>query len=87
MYLHLGKNTVIKTENIVGIFDLDTSTISKNTRNYLTKAQKSGRIINVSQELPKSFVVCKDAHGIKDYVSQISSQTLQKRNENLLKDV
>lgn len=86
MYLHLGKNTVIKTKDIVGIFDMDTSTISKNTRDYLAKAEKSGRIINVSQELPKSFVICKDTDGIKVYISQISSQTLQKRKVSLLKE-
>ncbi|MGN1467326.1 MAG: extracellular matrix regulator RemB [Ruminococcus sp.] len=87
MYLHLGKNTVIKTKDIVGIFDMDTSTISKNTRDYLAKAEKAGRVINVSTELPKSFVVCMDKEGIKVYISQISSQTLQKRNFNFLKEV
>lgn len=86
MYLHLGKNTVIKTKNIVGIFDMDTSTISKNTRDYLAKAEKSGRVINVSMELPKSFVVCRDTDGIKVYISQISSQTLQKRKDSSLKE-
>lgn len=87
MYLHLGKNTVINTKDIVGIFDMDTSTISKNTRDYLSVAEKAGRVINVSMELPKSFVVCKDEEGIKVYISQISSQTLQKRKINLQKDV
>lgn len=86
MYLHLGKNTVIKTKNIVGIFDMDTSTISKNTRDYLAKAEKSGRVINVSMELPKSFVVCREIDGIKVYISQISSQTLQKRKDSSLKE-
>ena len=32
MYLHLGQDTVIKMEEIIGIFDLETSTISKITR-------------------------------------------------------
>lgn len=86
MYLHLGKNTVIKTKNIVGIFDMDTSTISKNTRDYLAKAEKAGRVINVSMELPKSFVVCRDTDGIKVYISQISSQTLQKRKDSSIKE-
>lgn len=87
MYLHLGKNTVIKNKDIVGIFDMDTSTISKNTREYLAKAEKSGRVVNVSLELPKSFVVCKNNGDTKVYISQISSQTLQKRNVSLLKEV
>ncbi len=79
MYLHLGQDTVIKTDEILGIFDLDTSTISKNTRNYLALAEKAGRVINVSMELPKSFVVCSSEGKIKVYISQISSSTLLKR--------
>lgn len=82
MYLHLGENTVIRTDNIIGIFDMDTSTISKWTKDYLSNATKNKRVINVSMELPKSFVVCNENNEIKVYVSQISSQTLMKRKSN-----
>ncbi|MDY4813416.1 MAG: DUF370 domain-containing protein [Ruminococcus sp.] len=83
MYLHLGENTVVRTDDIIGIFDMDTSTISKWTKNYLSNATKSKRVINVSMELPKSYVVCNEDNEIKVYVSQISSQTLMKRKSNL----
>ena len=82
MYLHLGENTVARTDNIIGIFDMDTSTISKWTKDYLSNATKNKRVINVSMELPKSFVVCNENNEIKVYVSQISSQTLMKRKSN-----
>ena len=82
MYLHLGANTVVRTDNIIGIFDMDTSTISKWTKDYLSNATKNKRVINVSMELPKSFVVCNENNEIKVYVSQISSQTLMKRKSN-----
>ena len=58
MYLHLGKDTVIKDEDIIGIFDLDTATVSRHTRKYLNLAEKKGETVTVSYELPKSFVVC-----------------------------
>ncbi len=84
MYLHIGKETIIKTNDIVGIFDLDTATISKSTRNYLSVAEKSGDVINVTSELPKSFIVCKEPDGKrKIYISQISSSTLNKRSEHI----
>ena len=83
MYLHLGENTVVRTDDIIGIFDMDTSTISKWTKNYLSNATKKKRVINVSMELPKSYVVCNEDEEIKVYVSQISSQTLMKRKSNL----
>nr|WP_319489597.1 extracellular matrix/biofilm biosynthesis regulator RemA family protein [uncultured Caproiciproducens sp.] len=80
MYLHLGQDTVIKTNDIVGIFDMETSTISKSTRNYLSAAQKAGRVVNVSMEMPKSFVLCCDKRNrLTVYITQISSSTLLKR--------
>ena len=82
MYLHLGENTVVRTDSIIGIFDMDTSTISKWIKDYLSNATKNKRVINVSMELPKSFVVCNENNEIKVYVSQISSQTLMKRKSN-----
>ncbi len=79
MYLHLGSDVVILKTSIIGIFDLDTSTISKNTRNYLALAEREGRVVTVSYELPRSFVAAYEDGGIKIYISQLSSQTLLKR--------
>lgn len=80
MYLHLGQDTVVSFDEIIGIFDLDTTTVSKISRDYLTKAEKSGKVINVSTDLPKSFVLCKKENGTENiYLSQISSTTLLKR--------
>lgn len=87
MYLHLGENTVVTTKSILGIFDLDTTTISKHTREYLAKAEKAGNVINVSEELPKSFIVCMENNKTTVYISQISSRTLLKRNNGLRKDM
>lgn len=84
MYLHLGQSTVVRYDEIIGIFDLDATTVMKSTRDYLTKAEKSGEVINVSYELPKSFVLCKAKNdaGQRVYISQISSATLLKRVKN-----
>lgn len=80
MFLHLGQYTVIKIDDIVGIFDIDNTTVSKHTRNYLSEATKKGRVVNVSLELPKSFIVCKEKNGEETvYISQLAPQTLVKR--------
>ena len=60
MFLHLGQDTIITTENIIGIFDLDTSTVMKSTRDFLNTMTKAKKVINVSYELPKSFVLTYD---------------------------
>ena len=84
MFLHLGESTVISTEEIIGIFDLDNTTVSKTTRDYLSLMQKNKKIVNVSYDLPKSFVLChkKETGENIVYISPISSQTLYKRIQN-----
>ena len=83
MYLHLGQSTVVKTESIIGIFDLDTATVAKPTRDFLREAEKQGRVINVTYELPKSFIVCEEESKITVYISQLSTTTLLKRAGNI----
>ena len=84
MYLHLGNDYIVKTQTVVGIFDLETSTINKHTRKMLSVFQKKGDVINVTDEMPKTFILCKEENGReKIYVSNISSATLLKRLELL----
>ena len=78
MYLHLGQNTVVRTKEILGIFDLDTTTVSAKTRAFLKTAQNAGKVISVSQELPKSFILCENGNV---YISQLSPATLLSRLE------
>ncbi|WP_071431618.1 extracellular matrix regulator RemB [Angelakisella massiliensis] len=80
MYLHLGQDTVVRTSEIIGIFDMDNATVGKSTRQFLAQAEKRGQVVNVTGELPKTFVVCRDKRGeVRVYISQISSATLRKR--------
>lgn len=88
MYLHLGQDTVVRAQDIVGIFDMDNTTVSVSGRRFLAVAQKSGMVVDVTTELPKSFVITREkpAGGrnrgkgeIKVYISQMSTATLKKR--------
>lgn len=84
MYLHLGKNVVVAYSEIVAVCDLDNSSHSHITRAYLTVAEKSGQVINVCDDLPKSFVVCQKPDGNQIlYLSQLASSTLLKRANTL----
>lgn len=79
MYLHLGQETILRTREILGVFDLDTATVSKHTRAFLAAAEKRGQVVNVTSELPKSFIVTAGSRP-KVYISQISAATLKKRS-------
>lgn len=83
MYLHLGQNEIIAERRIIGIFDLDKASYGKRTREYLAAAEKDGVVLDVSGDIPKSFLVCDHPyHKQIVYLSQLNSGTLQKRAES-----
>ena len=55
--LSLGSGVSVPNEDILGIFDMDTATVSPVTKKFLNTAQKNGCVSVVGEELPKSFVV------------------------------
>lgn len=80
MYLELAPDTVVRKKEVIGIFDLDTSTVMKNTRDYLARAEKSGQAETVTLDLPKSFTVTSiGKNDQKIYISKYTTDTLAKR--------
>ncbi len=82
MYLDLSPDTVILNKNIIGIFDTDTSTVVKNTRDYLTKAEKNRQVITVTTDIPRSFTVTADKNDKTNQtviISKYSTLTLLSR--------
>ncbi|MCQ2451155.1 MAG: DUF370 domain-containing protein [Clostridia bacterium] len=83
MYVHIGNDFIINDEDIVAVFDIDSSSISVKTRNFLNNAEKNKEIVNISTDIPRSFIVCKKNNKNIVYLSQLSSSTIGKRiNKN-----
>ncbi len=83
MYLHLGGDIYVRIQSIVAIMDLETTSVSKITKDFLKKVQKTSPVISVNDELPKSYVIVSENKKTKVYISPISSQTLLKRASNI----
>lgn len=74
MYIHIGSNKSVRKSDIVAIFDLDTSTVSVHTRNYLARAQREGRVKTLGLDLPKSFILMNDG---TVYLSPFNTTTVK----------
>lgn len=86
MYLHLGGDVAVRTDEIIGIFDMDNTTVSAKTRSFLKNSQKAGEITDVTDDLPKSFIVTASSGKKQVYISSLATRTLLKRakSENLI---
>ena len=87
MYLHTGNGQTLKKKKIIGIFDMDTSTISRHTKTLLSKNQKEGKVEYGDDDIPRSFILYEDKE--KSYrirLSRISTTGLLSRitSENLV---
>ncbi|MDL2280500.1 DUF370 domain-containing protein [Selenomonadales bacterium OttesenSCG-928-I06] len=80
MFLHIGIDKIIPFSSVIAILDVKISKLSINDQ-YFKKAYKNKnlKIIDVSENDPKSFIVTDK----EIYFSAISSQTLKKRTLNL----
>lgn len=81
MFLHIGSDVVVRTEDIIAVFDMDNTTIAKSSRNFLAEAQKTGAVVNICDDLPKSYVVTNYEGATKVYISSVASQTIYKRSD------
>ena len=82
MYLHIGKGKTLKDKDIIGIFDLDTSTVSEKTKEFLNKKEKERLTEYADFDLPRSFILCKNNdNGYKVVFSRISTVGLKDRAE------
>ena len=84
MYIHLGRDYVLNDRDIIGIFNLETTTISPRGREFLNYAQKNGAVVSLSDELPQSYVLADG--GVVDtvYLSELSSAVLRRRAEKMI---
>ena len=79
MYLHLGQDCVVREKTVIGIFDLDNTSYSKITRDFLNRAEREGRAVYVTEDLPKAFAVTAEDGKSRVYLTQLASQTLIRR--------
>ena len=84
MFLHIGNNVLCDDRDLIGIFDLDNLTESKDSMDFLERVEKNESLINIGNEfdLPKSLIVTRKEWKDVLYVSPITSQTLYKRSKN-----
>ncbi|MBQ7026859.1 MAG: DUF370 domain-containing protein [Ruminococcus sp.] len=79
MYLHIGNNYSVDTRDIVGIFDIENTTVEKCTKILLDRAEKEKKCVYTTYEMPKSFIITVRNGRERLYISQLAASTLRKR--------
>ena len=84
MYIHLGRDYVLNDRDIIGIFDLETTTTSPRGREFLNYAQKNGAVVSLSDELPQCYVLADGGLVDAVYLSELSSAAMRRRAQKMV---
>ena len=88
MYIHLGLGVVVREEDVIGIFDLENTTVAETMRDFLKRAQQDNLVEDVCYDLPRSIVICRDfVCGQRVYITQVAPTTLLRRSRAELRGV
>lgn len=79
MYIHLGSDTVVRDSDIIGVFDIENTSVSRDSREFLAASGKRKSAVTVSYEMPRSFVAATVEGRERVYISNVSSSTIIKR--------
>lgn len=81
MYIYLGSDSVVRSEDIIGVFDIENTSVGKITREYLSAAGKRKSDVYVSYDMPKSFILTERDGRERVFISPISPATIIKRTK------
>lgn len=79
MYVDIGLDLVVRAGQVLGVFDLDNTSWSKRTREFLERAQDEGNVIEATDELPKSFVLTSEYGQTRVYLTKYNASVLARR--------
>lgn len=79
MFVHIGENVGVKSNEIIGIFDLENATVRESSRGFLVDAEKKSRVTYTSDKMPRSFVVTSSKDGVRVFLTQLSAKAIYER--------
>lgn len=79
MYVHIGKESVINSNNILVILNIRALTKKNDLKDICKNIGISDNIIDVAEDKKKTLILCDVNSTLKGYVTSISSKTIARR--------
>lgn len=79
MYLQLGPEISVRTEEIIGVFSINTAFCCEDSSEFLKISDEEGFVYDLCDDIKKSVVIAEINKNSKIFLSPISSSTLIKR--------
>ena len=86
-YLQLEKGESIDKNSIIGIFDIEIASISQETKDLFKRKEEEHGVVSLSNDLPKSFILCDGEYSDTVYLTGISTESIKKRLNNEIRPI
>jgi len=86
-YFQLEKGESIEKNTIIGIFDIESASVSADTRMLFRRKEEEKGVVSLCNDLPKSFLLCDGEFTDTVYISGISPESIIKRIESEIKPI
>lgn len=86
-YLQLEKGESIDKTTVIGIFDIETASMSQATKELFRRKEEERGVISLSNDLPKSFLVVDGEYADSVYITGLSTESIKKRLDNGIKPI
>ena len=83
MYLHIGKDIIIKRDEIIRIYNIESILDTKEYNCIIETLKEVNRIQDISNGEPKTLVLYKKENNLCGVISNVSSNSIGKRNTKM----
>ena len=84
MYLTVDKEFIIKKEDIIGIFNIESIKNTNEFKAIFEKLKNDGKILNYAKNETKSFILYKKENELYGIIAGVASSSIEKRGKSKL---
>ncbi len=81
-YIQLEKGESIAKDEIIGIFDIEVMGNASGSKEFFRRNEDERSVISLSNDLPKSVILCDGEYADRIYISGLSTDSIKKRTES-----
>lgn len=79
MFIHPGKNAVLRKRDITGVFELDNVSYSARSREFLRRCEERGEVADASEDIPRSFILSSENGKNHLTLTHVTTRTIIRR--------
>ena len=79
MFLSINRDEIIRTKDIIGVFNLDYIKNTREYRNFINNMKDKNEVLVINEEQEKTLILIQNQKNNKAYITNISANSIKKK--------